>query len=935
MIFIKPGKENGKLFISCLDFNVDGTELAVCVGKRIFIYQSVDGKLLRQLKGHKDQVHSLSFGRNGTRLASGGADNCTIIWGEDGKGILKFSHSESVQVVLYNPIHDLLASCSCMDFGFWSPKEKSVVKQRVESKILSASWTHDGQILAIGLFSGDVLLRDIHSRKRGTFHCSAPVWTLAWRVERIIIDEPQNILCVGCWNKSVSFFSGIGEEIHTNVFGDFIPCTLSIFGNDDEFMLLGGSSGEVYLCARGGIRLCCISRHDDWVWSSKANTQQQIIASVDNSGTLSMSKIHVPDFFDRTFGRVARRKDCTDVRVYDFESETSTVIKCNHLVEKISVSDKRLAVGLQSKVACIYSADTDRSNCVYTFTHSIDVKEEYDHLQILSDTLILCFERKIILYDFSGCILNHWEMKAKVNCIRIFCSFPGEESVLVGLENGSVLSISLDNIFPVEIFSQSKSVAHLGISHSLKYIASLDEKGQLNVYDRSKGELCRKVIGPVLSFMFHSEVESLVVYTSEGTVTTLDLVGASHVYQIEREDIYQFSGGQVFFSDVNNWTDSVDIALPYMISQHVEKKRFAAAYELASIGISDSLWRYLGKSALLESQYGIAYRCFRRLREPPQSELLEQRITNTSSATISDQEKAKIVASIEVLDRNYKEAADIYVEAGLKKDAKEMYLKLRQFEDAIALIDDETDDEMHYILKKEADWESDKGNWKIASEKYLECNERQKAVEIVGEYKGDNWIRTLIEMANKFEASDVDALALCSMYLLEEGNHEQVKEIYKKVKDYNSLLKLCITNNNWLEVSDICRNHEDKIDSMMMLPYAEWLCMRGEIHDALNFYRKAGCSHDKSKSLLYDLIDRDLLQKNFKSISEYYLMLEKEIVLKGVSTGIHFCLVSVGLLIIADNLHHRISISMNEIDAHTYQDYFLHFIVFIPTNSMH
>lgn len=836
---------------------------------------------MRQLRGHKDQVHSLSFGRNAKRLASGGADNCTIIWGEDGKGILKFSHSESVQVVLYNPIHDLLASCSCLDFGFWSPKEKSVVKQKVESKILSASWTCDGQILAIGLFSGDILLRDIHSRKRGTIRCSASVWTLAWRVESIVIDEPQNILCVGCWDKCVSFFSGNGEEIHSNVVDDFIPCTLTIFGGDDEFMLLGGSSKKVYLYSRGGIRLCCVSRLDDWVWSSKANTQQQIIASVDNNGTLSMNKIHVPDVFDRTFGRFAKRKDCTDIQIYDFEFETSTVIKCSDLVEKISLSANALAVGLHSKVVHIYSADIHSENFVYGFTHSIDVKERYDHLQVLSDGIIICFDHRIILYDFDGYVLNQWETKGTVTCIRVFCSFPGEESVLVGLKNGIVLSISLDNIFAVEIFSQSRSVAHLEISHSLKYIASLDEKGQLNIFDRSQDEVCQKIAGPVRSFMFHSEVESLAVYNNKGLVTTLDLAGtsASHAHQTEKEAIIQFRGCQVFFSDS---TDSIDIALPSMISQHVDKKEFAAAYNLANLGISDSLWKFLGKSALLDSQYITAYKCFHRLREPPQSELLEQKISNDFSDTISDQEKARIIASIEVLDRNYKEAADIYVKVGLKKEAIDMFVKLCNFEEAKSLIGDtETADEMHYIVQKEADWETAIGNWKIAAEKYLECNEKRKAIEVVGEHKGDDWIRILVEMSNQFEASDADALTLCSIYLQTEGQYEQVKDIYKKIEDYNSLLKLCVTNKNWLEVSNICRNYEHEIDPIMMLPYAEWLCMRGEINDALNFYRKAGC-HDKSKTLLYDLIERDILQKKYKSISEYYIMLEREITLNGV-----------------------------------------------------
>ena len=57
---------------------------------------------------------------DGTRISSEGTDKSTIIWNEEGKGILKFTHLESIQVVAYNAgVEDLLASCSSADFGFW------------------------------------------------------------------------------------------------------------------------------------------------------------------------------------------------------------------------------------------------------------------------------------------------------------------------------------------------------------------------------------------------------------------------------------------------------------------------------------------------------------------------------------------------------------------------------------------------------------------------------------------------------------------------------------------------------------------------------------------------------------------------------------------------------------------------------------------------
>jgi len=110
------------------------------------VYDASDGDLLLSLKGHKETVYSVGFSRDGKRFCSGGADNCVIIWSSKGDGILKYSHSSSVQRVLYNPSTESLASCTNSDFGLWSPEQKTVAKYKVQSKILSAAWSNDGQV---------------------------------------------------------------------------------------------------------------------------------------------------------------------------------------------------------------------------------------------------------------------------------------------------------------------------------------------------------------------------------------------------------------------------------------------------------------------------------------------------------------------------------------------------------------------------------------------------------------------------------------------------------------------------------------------------------------------------------------------------------------------------------------------------------------------
>ena len=92
-----------------------------------------------------------------------GADNIVVIWKHTGQGVLKYSHSSPLQFVRFNPAKVVLVSCSDADYGFWSPEQKQVVKEKMPSRILSAAWSSDGETLAIGMQSGIVSVRNTKS----------------------------------------------------------------------------------------------------------------------------------------------------------------------------------------------------------------------------------------------------------------------------------------------------------------------------------------------------------------------------------------------------------------------------------------------------------------------------------------------------------------------------------------------------------------------------------------------------------------------------------------------------------------------------------------------------------------------------------------------------------------------------------------------------
>ncbi|CAF3144708.1 unnamed protein product, partial [Rotaria sp. Silwood2] len=157
----KPSEEDvEEQSVNALCFNPDGSQLLAAVGTKILVYDTADGGLRSALSGHGDVVNTLSYASDGSRFASGGADKLVVIWTNELQGMLKYAHDSSVQCVTYHPTSHLLASCSNADFGLWSPEQKNVTKTKLTGRITCCAWSADGQLLAFGLYNGQVHIRD-------------------------------------------------------------------------------------------------------------------------------------------------------------------------------------------------------------------------------------------------------------------------------------------------------------------------------------------------------------------------------------------------------------------------------------------------------------------------------------------------------------------------------------------------------------------------------------------------------------------------------------------------------------------------------------------------------------------------------------------------------------------------------------------------------
>ena len=130
-------------------------------------------------------------------------------------------------------------------------------------------------------------------------------------------------------------------------------------------------------------------------------------------------------------------------------TEQKVRIKCKELVKKVSIFKDRLAVHLNDKIL-IYLAHFDEE-MKYKLFKKINKKVECSLLVVTTNNIILCQEKKLQMMNFSGSLEREWILESLIRYIKVIGGPPSQESLLVGLKNGHILKIFVDNPFPVPL----------------------------------------------------------------------------------------------------------------------------------------------------------------------------------------------------------------------------------------------------------------------------------------------------------------------------------------------------------------------------------------------------------------------------------------------------------------------------------------------------
>lgn len=841
--------------------------MIVAAGDKVLVYDPADGRLIETLKAHKDIVYCVAYAKDGKKFASGSADKTVIIWTIKLEGLLKYSHGDPIQCLAFNPISHQLASCSLSDFAIWSSEQKAVQKFKIGVRVNACAWTNDGQYIALGMANGVVSIRNKAGEEKSKIERpgNTPVYAVGWNPP--VSGNNADLLCVADWSQCLSFYSIGGQLVGKERPLGFDPLCLTYFP-DGEFLAVAGCNKSVQLFTRDGVNLGMLGEeHDGWIWSVAIHPYGNAMVIACNNGSLAFYSLAFSTVHALYQERYAFRENLCDLIIQHLISGQKVRIKCRDLIHKIAIYKNRLAVQLPERVVLYELSSGENQPMHYRVKEKIARKFECSLLVVCAQNLVLCQEKKLQSLDFTGELQREWVLDSFIRYIKVTGGPTGKEGLLLGLKNGQVWRIFLDNTLPILVTTVLSSVRCLDLNSTRNKLAIVDDAGRMIVRDLITDTMLYQDSG-VNSVAFNTQLESMVCYshTSGGLSVRVGALPPRSPQSMQGV-VVGLSGSTAFCLRGNIMTN-VPLALGSTMWQFIESQMLEQALEVASVGagVPMSDWLGLAQSALDALNFDVAREAYVKIRNLPWLELINELKEKQKRGDLS---KDVLQGDIYAFQGRFKEATRMYQKGDANSKALTMYSDLRMFDLAQTCLNDGNTEDKLELVKRRAEWAASVNEQRAAAELLLAASETQRAIEIVAE---QGWTDILLDIGRKI--NDKDCLQQVAQHLKRLKALPLAAEIYRKLGEEEQVVMLHVENHDWKEAFKLVESIP-KIKPLVHLKHAEWLTESDQFVAAHEAYVLGGKPKEASK-LLRDLVDCSISEERFQDAGYYTWLRAKQ-----------------------------------------------------------
>ncbi|GMF52525.1 unnamed protein product [Phytophthora fragariaefolia] len=572
-------------------------------------------------------------------------------------------------------------------------------------------------------------------------------------------------------------------------------------------------------------------------------------------------------------------------------TEQKVRIKTRDCVKKLSVYRDRLAVQLSDRIIIYELAGSNGTSTNASYDMHYRVKERITKdlpcslLVVTSLHFILCQKQKLQQYDFTGRKEREWVLESLIRYIKVTGGAPGREGLLVGLKDGSVWQIFINNPFPIPLIQQSSPISCLDISANREKLAVVDDSHKCLVYDLATKQLLFEE-GATNSVAWNTECEDMLCFGGNGQLKIRAGQFPGHTQRMQGF-VVGFSGSKVFSLSALS-VQTIDVPQSAPLYRYLEQNDFAQAYAVSCLGVTAADWRLLAWEALKSMRFSVARKAFIRVRDVRYIELVnaleqtwKQQMPQGTGEGSSNQEgeevggeagkkvKALLQAEIMAHQGKFPLAAKLFADCGEPARAIKMFADLRMWDEAKRFATARQAGNVQQLVLAQARWAEDVQDWRAAAEMYAASGNYVRAGEILGEH---GWLDELLELTRKPEAAASSRLlTVAANFFLKGGQFANARDMYLKLGDLDALLQMHIRLQEWEEAVRLADRHRESVrrPDEVFVPYAHWLVTQDRFDDALEAYTRAQ-RPDQCCKLICQLIDNAVSEHRFRSAAYYH-----------------------------------------------------------------
>ena len=413
------------------------------------------------------------------------------------------------------------------------------------------------------------------------------------------------------WSQKLSYFQASGEQVGKDKLLKYDPCTVSYFGRG-EFMLMGGSNKAVHLWTADGLELGKICARDGWIWSCKArpNENQVIVGSAD--GSVAAYKLDFKPVYGIFNDQYAFRQNMTEVIIHNLNTNQKARIKCKDCIKQIAVYKDVLVVQLSSKIY-IYELFLDEETQMhYRVKYKILKSIKCDQILATSLSLLFYTSNRLVMISYSGELLREWKFESEVGFAKVVGGAKGKESLLVGLKDGHILKVFVDNSFPISLIHHKFSVKVADLNCTGTKLAVVDEGSTCSVYELVGKELLYQEQG-VSRAVWSSDLENSICFSGNSEITVKVDSFTAHQQRLAGR-VIGFQQSKAYCLEECD-LKVVDIPSSVAIDRFIDRGDYESAFKIACAGATDLDWRKLGVAAMQKLSLGIAKKAFLRIKD--------------------------------------------------------------------------------------------------------------------------------------------------------------------------------------------------------------------------------------------------------------------------------------------------------------------------------